>query len=134
MSLLIDSLEFISREFLLAESEPSRAIENITRRAMQLRTYARGCSENQTISQTIDEADVESRSNLDPGDDDIREESDKPVTMPPYCQMENVNFAGLPPIPNFPGVDSDMLKNLLMSWFYAGYYTAKSEVSLVSKT
>ena len=40
----------------------------------------------------------------------------------------------LPPVPNFPGVDPDALKNLLMSWFYAGYYTAKSELTLAQRT
>ena len=34
---------------------------------------------------------------------------------------------GLPPIPNIPGVDKEILTNLLMSWFYAGYYTGLAE-------
>jgi hypothetical protein len=59
------------------------------------------------------------------------EATDQDEVLPEALESDHQAHPVMPPVPHIEGVDSDVLKNLLMSWFYTGYYTAKAEMSSI---
>jgi hypothetical protein len=129
-SLLEDSLTFLSSQLEASNNDVQASVRNIKDRAFRLLEYSQQPSsscdfaESPQVSTSVDVSnapeirnDFASRPDTCVGAVNTAESPVRPV----------VN--SLPPIPVFPGVDQDSLRNLLMSWFYVGYYTAKSETS-----
>ena len=118
-NLLFESLTFLSEQATLYKEHPQQALESIRERAHQLRMYARdGCPED--LGHIENEKEPSEQSNIVTDEGQIK-------SNPKILSFED-NRITLPPIPNLRGVDNDSLRNLLMSWFYAGYYTAKAEL------
>lgn len=130
-SLLTDSLDFLSNQIEIGLSDPERASRTIAERAVQLRAYARGIVINETLN--FDEETVECGEGADTscvqGEQGPQEEYFYSPSIAWAAAKSDISRSQLPPIPQIPGVDPDAMKNILMSWFYAGYYTAKAECS-----
>lgn len=130
-SLLTDSLDFLSNQIEFCLSNPEHAARIIAERSVQLRAYARGVE----ISETLDfnENSVESAEGADTncvqGEQGQQENHSHQRSIACEAPKTSISRSELPPIPQIPGVDPDAMKNILMSWFYAGYYTAKAEIS-----
>jgi hypothetical protein len=118
-TLLSESLEFLSHQILNYEKDPIDSLRLINERSLQLRMYARG-------------EDLDNLSSSEVKDSSQSEPDEPKTNSDPIFEMPNETRFHLPPIPKIPGVDEDSFKNLLMSWFYAGYYTARAE--LVTQT
>ena len=120
-SLVPDSLEFIAREVTAYQANPDCAVRNIQSRALLFRSQARFGQSNENLEEPdVIRTEIQKAPSVAADD---REFSSKNVE----CSNRTYEGCGLPPIPVLKGVDPDALKNLLMSWFYAGYYTAKAE-------
>jgi hypothetical protein len=119
MSLLRDSLDFLQREISAAQLDEISAVERVRDRSRSLRMYS--TEEPRVIEPTNTQLT------------EHRDDSDSHSVRPNEMNFASQTPAGaLPPIPSIPGVDEDVLRNLLMSWFYAGYYTAKAEAKVTS--
>lgn len=122
MSLIQNSLSFLAENLEQYPTDPDSIIRRICDRSFALQSYA---------SQAHDALE----DNAFPSDDVVT--NAPPTTaesgMSNSPEIQEFCHASSPmtrlPIPEIPGVDSDVFKNLLMSWFYAGYYTAKAESS-----
>jgi hypothetical protein len=126
-SLLLDSLDFIANQLKLADSNMDDALEAIRERSLRFRVYARSSDDEEQFE--IDSSSVQ----LDESNnDDINVSSNRgPIPNESltgdHAYAQKCGNSGLPPIPAIPGVDKEVLTNLLMSWFYAGYYTGLAE-------
>jgi hypothetical protein len=122
MSLLLDSLDFLASHISDSSSDPDLTVKRIRDRAYQIRCYTCG---NEVLETGIPQTNPESSESENEQENEIIESEILPEKVPETFAPESL----LPPIPNIPGVDRDVLKNLLMSWFYTGYYTAKAETT-----
>jgi hypothetical protein len=124
-SLLLDSLQFLGQHLQAAQENQGDAFDSIRERALRFRMYARENGNEdllvETTSNFIDESEEISNEYIKC--DGSLEGTDNIATNDEL----NVTNRCLPPIPNIPGVDKEILTNLLMSWFYAGYYTGLAE-------
>ncbi len=108
-SLLEDSLEFLSEQLQRSKNDMPDAVYNIGMRTLQFREYANPVTEEldfDSVTLNVDEA------RIPVNDQDYQDDKFAPLMT-----------EGLPPVPNIPGIDTDVLRNLLMSWFYCGYYS-----------
>lgn len=112
-SLLDDSLEFLAQQIDLSSRDLPSAVHNIGMRTIHLRAYADPVTEELEFDD-VPEGIVHSTT-VEPEQQHV--DTSRTVTGIP----ENTHT--IPPIPNIPGVDPDVLRNLLMSWFYCGYYS-----------
>jgi len=118
-----DSLRFLADKLEEYEHQPKISIGEIEKRALQLRIYASNIAEHDSLE--YEEAAAATEEQVEPEESPIDEieEEDHSQNIPKSLP------ASLPPIPKIPGVDSDVLSNLLMSWFYTGYYTGLAEAN-----
>lgn len=120
MSLLLNSLEFLKEQVTSYEDDSVAAIRRIRDRAYQIRSYASFNDVNITVLEDTGVCASGENNNY-------TEAANAKIEQADLAAASGNHSALLPPIPDIPGVDGDMLRNLLMSWFYAGYYTAKTE-------
>jgi hypothetical protein len=116
-SLIEDSLTFLAQQIEAAKTDLHQAVHTIDSRAIQLLSYARDSHDvvdfEQPDSHTNNEDELEVPPTVLPPTNPAHATLNPPVT--------------LPPIPSIPGVDEETLRNLLMSWFYCGYYTGLAQ-------
>ena len=126
-SLLVDSLKFLGEQLEKIPEKRDEALEMIRERAVRIRMYSRDVSSNQNLAfDSTSEKSDESVCLVEPIDTQSNDQGDTSASnMTPSFPMESASR--LPPIPDIPGVDKDVLSNLLMSWFYVGYYTGLAE-------
>lgn len=96
------------------------SVTRIRERAHQLRVYAAPVMED-IINEPEGVSEVP-----DDSPSTYSAANDRPATVN-HETVDPVDSMRLPPIPKLKGVDDDTLRNLLMSWFYTGYYTGKAE-------
>ena len=119
------SLGYLSNEVTRYAADPETALSNIAEKSIIFRDRARAGNINEDFTENdFVQVDAESES-LDSPVAVPSASVDAPI-FPSQFQERPVN---LPPLPALNGVDPDVLRNLLMSWFYTGYYTAKAEFS-----
>lgn len=116
-SLVPDALDFLAREVSRYDVDSETALCSMKERSIFYRDQARFKLKNEDFTESeFVQIDIEKQV------DD---------SSPKVAESTNSFFQGFsvapPPVPNLPGVDPDVLRNLLMSWFYAGYYSAKCE-------
>jgi hypothetical protein len=111
-------LEFLASKLVEHNIDPDRAIDEIEERALQLRIYAKDCENVETLEYSEEELELENSNSIKPD----HANSPLPTQFPASPQQPS-----LPPIPDIPGIKPDVLSNLLMSWFYVGYYTGLAE-------
>lgn len=135
MSIIQGSLQFLAENLLLSSTNMDSSSLNVRERSVALQQY--------TIGATADEFEEENGNDQSFIASDIPSataSSSFPGKPPPKAKGDMSGSIGAPwptpgnrisgpPLPELPGVDADYVKNLLMSWFYAGYYTAKAEDS-----
>ena len=132
-SLLTDSLTFLSSQLDLCEHDIDECVKNIRDRAFTLRSCSSQDSTSIQFVEPVPAVEMDDELNLNIGGSQASHSGDSFIPgRTQQCNQDRFRST-LPPIPSFPGVDQDSLRNLLMSWFYAGYYTAKSEMSKDSK-
>lgn len=132
-SLLTDSLTFLSSQLDLCEHDIDESVRNIRDRAFTLRSYSSQDSTSIQFVEPVPAVEMDDELNSNMGELQASKSGDSFLSgRTQECHQDRLRST-LPPIPSFPGVDQDFLRNLLMSWFYAGYYTAKSEMSKDSK-
>ena len=130
-SLLLDSFQFLGQQLQLSQDNRDDAFEAIRERALRLRQYARDSFNNEDLElETSSESKGESAEN---SGEYTRCDLNEVESLEQEREVDKkVSGKSLPPIPNIPGVDKEVLTNLLMSWFYAGYYTGLAESRLNS--
>ncbi len=110
------------------------ALEAIRERSLRFRVYARSSDDTEEL--VLDSSLVQ----LDESHFDEINVSTNLETSPVEVVPDNHGISQeredlqLPPIPGIPGVDKEVLTNLLMSWFYAGYYTGLAEKNIRSNS
>jgi hypothetical protein len=123
-----DSLEFLSEQLESSSNDFELSVREIRDRAFTLRSSYRSA----TPSEDLTHSRFTEPNNRSTGAGEVFGPSSRESSQD-FCPPLGVSAAGihqqLPPLPCFPGVDQDALRNLLMSWFYVGYYSAKSELS-----
>jgi len=119
MSLLRDSLDFLANELSQSQSSDDHAdiTSRIRVRAFQLRVYANTSTEDFHVEESSTLSDVSNSA---------KAKQHNAEKVGPQADSPTIKHV-MPPIPKIYGVDDDILRNLLMSWFYAGYYTGKAE-------
>jgi hypothetical protein len=135
MSIIQGSLQFLAENLVLSSTNMDSSTQNVRERSVRLQQY--------TIGQTLDKFEEENgkgqsfiasdipsatASSSFPGNPSQKCKDDIGGSIGAAWPTSGNRISG-PPLPELPGVDADYVKNLLMSWFYAGYYTAKAEDS-----
>ena len=126
-SLLLDSFNFLGQQLQVAQDNRPDAFDSLRQRAFCYRQYARSSSLKEDV--IIDSPSETNEDAVEISGEFTKIEAD---IIEPTPSTSGTNFAehaarSLPPIPDIPGVDREILTNLLMSWFYAGYYTGLAE-------
>jgi hypothetical protein len=119
-SLLKESLDFLADNIELSRSDPDEAVYRLEERALRFHQYASKSALDEDLVIVDDVTDSEC-DDTEPNSVTRIETEAVPQTTPAGTST------ALPPIPNIAGVDKETLTNLLMSWFYAGYYTGLAE-------
>lgn len=135
MSIIQGSLQFLAENLLLSSTNMDSSTFNVRERSVRLQQYIVGATpdkfeENNGNDQSFIASDSPSAtaSSSFPAKPSQRLKGDISGSIGAPWPTPGNRISG-PPIPELPGVDADYVKNLLMSWFYAGYYTAKAEDS-----
>ncbi len=130
-SLLLDSFQFLGHQLQLSQENREDAFEALRERALRFRQYAHDSINNEDLNiETSSESNGESAENSSEYTKCDLNEVESHDTEKKFDKQPSTK--SLPPIPNIPGVDNEVLTNLVMSWFYAGYYTGLAESRLNS--
>lgn len=133
MSLVQGSLEFLAENLISSKANMDQSARDVRERSARLQQYRTGPgSDSFEVATENSKSLVESNipcvaagPSFPPHESNF--DSSGAVAPPNTASPPDRNLLSSLPLPQLPGVDADILKNLLMSWFYAGYYTAKAE-------